>query len=103
MRHTVSPAYLNYLLRGNALPRGIPAPLGTAPPAEVPDLDGLTRYEAELDRLRGFHGVPHDSPIFGPVGAEKLRTLSCVHAAHHLSFLVPNDMLAMPDITTKPK
>ena len=91
IRHTVAPAYLRRVLAGGGVPEKLPTPFGTRPPAAVDDLDGVTRYEAQLNRLRDFRGVPHESPVFGPMSADELIRLSCRHAAHHLSFLTPAD------------
>ncbi len=89
IRNTVGPAYTRRVMASGKVPRGIPAPLDTAPPAEFADPEGVARYEAQLDRLRDYHGVPHRSPLLGQLDNAELKTLSCVHAAHHLSFLVP--------------
>ena len=89
IRNTVAPAYTRRVMASGKVPAGIPAPLDTAPPATFADPDGVGQYETELDRLRDFKGVPHSSPLLGPMSNAELKTLSCVHAAHHLSFLVP--------------
>ena len=89
IRNTVGPSYTRRVMASGKVPSGIPAPLDTTPPATVADADGVTQYEAHLDRLRDFRGVPHRSPLLGTLSNAELKTLSCVHAAHHLSFLAP--------------
>ncbi len=89
LRNTVAPAYTRRVMASGKVPTGIPAPLGTVPPTAVADADGVTQYEAQVDRLRDYQGVPHCSPLLGQLSNAELKTLSCVHAAHHLSFLVP--------------
>ena len=89
IRNTVAPAYTRRVMASGKVPTGIPAPLGTVPPATVNDSDGVTQYESQLNRLRDYQGVPHCSPLLGTLSNAELKTLSCVHAAHHLSFLVP--------------
>ena len=89
IRNTVAPAYTRRVIASGKVPTGIPAPLGTVPPATVSDAEGVAQYETQLDRLRDFQGVPHRSPLLGALSNAELKSLSCVHAAHHLSFLVP--------------
>ncbi len=89
IRNTVAPGYTRRVLASGKVPSGIPAPLNTAPPASVADPEGVTQYEAQLDRLGDYRGVPHRSPLLGQLSNAEMKTLSCVHAAHHLSFLAP--------------
>ncbi len=89
IRNTVAPAYTRRVIASGKVPSGIPAPLGTVPPATIGDPDGVAQYETQLDRLRDFQGEPHRSPLLGALSNAELKQLSCVHAAHHLSFLVP--------------
>ena len=89
LRNTVAPAYTRRVMASGRVPCGIPAPLGTVSPAATADAEGVTQYEAQLDRLRDYLGTPHRSPLLGQLSNAELKTLSCVHAAHHLSFLVP--------------
>ena len=58
------------------------------PPAAATDLD-IDRFIAELRKLKAY---PHDLVQMGPVGPAPIaecRKAHLAHAAHHLSFLVP--------------
>jgi len=89
LRNSVAPIYTRRVIGGGSIPRRIPAPLGTVPPATTNDRDGVVKYQEQLNRLRNYQGVPYPSPLLGPLTATELVALSCVHAAHHLSFLLP--------------
>ena len=88
-RHTIGPAKLKqYLANGEmglgkpTMPDSIPAPGGD-------DAAGVARLRETVDRAKMFAGTPLPSPFFGPMDRETWVKLNCVHAAHHLSFLVP--------------
>jgi hypothetical protein len=44
-----------------------------------------------IDRLEGFRGPIHPSPLFGALNYDELVALQLAHCAHHFSFLVPNE------------
>jgi hypothetical protein len=91
VRNTFGPKMLRRVINGARVPRGIPAPLWTVPPASVPDAEGVDAYETQVGRLNEYAGVPYPSPLLGPLSGDELRAISRIHAAHHLSFLIPNN------------
>ena len=96
VRNTVGPHYKRKMLASGTIPAGRPAIRETVMPDTTGDLDGLKELEAQFARLKTFTGVPHASPLLGPVTNGELHQLTLIHAAHHLGFLVPNDALAPP-------
>jgi hypothetical protein len=58
-------------------------------PAEMADAAGVTKFKETVERANRFAGPPLPSPLFGSMHRSTWVRLNCVHAAHHLSFLVP--------------
>ena len=96
VRNTVGPGLKRKMLVTGAIPAGRPAIRATVMPSTVDDTAALIEMESEFERLKKFAGVPHASPLLGPLTTDELVKLTCIHAAHHLSFLVPNDLLTPP-------
>ena len=96
VRNTVGPRLKRDMLTRGGMPAGRPAVRETVMPSTINDVDGLKVMEAEFERLKSFTGTPHDSPMLGPVTNDELLDLTLIHAAHHLSFLVPDDLLQPP-------
>ena len=89
LRHTLGPRQLRQVLTTGAFPGGaptMPATLGQ------PDLDqpaALDRLRQTLRRLEHHAGPLHPSPLYGPTDHATTLRLHLIHAAHHLSLLVP--------------
>ncbi|MBO0700603.1 MAG: DUF1569 domain-containing protein, partial [Zavarzinella sp.] len=64
------------------MPDSVPAP-GGDPAAAV------ARLREAAARFKAHAGPIVPSPLFGPLTKEEATRLQLVHAAHHLSFLVP--------------
>jgi hypothetical protein len=60
-------------------------------PGECGDIEAVDRLAATYERFRNHRGPWHPSPMFGPMDGATHLKLQLVHAAHHLSFLVPNN------------
>ncbi len=95
LRNTIGKAKKAEYLAGK-MPAGKPTLSVTVPPADADDVAGVTEYEAAIERLKKFGGTPHPSPLLGLVTRDELERLTCVHAAHHLSFLIPPDAAPGP-------
>ena len=53
------------------------------------DADSANRLLATIDRYIAYKGTPQPSPLFGKLDRASWDQLHLIHAAHHLSFLVP--------------
>ena len=71
------------------MPAGKPTMPQSVPPPGGDDAAGVARIRETVERVRAFAGPPLPSPFFGPMDRDTWVKLNCVHAAHHLSFLVP--------------
>ena len=66
-------------------------------PKTVPEPDDRSDREAAdalletIGRLKTYEGPWHSSPLFGKMDRESVTQLLLVHAAHHFSFLIPNE------------
>ena len=69
----------------------------TAPPQLVPeesiDLEKeIQEYESLIERYnQGESEIKHRHPIIGKLSADQWKSFHAWHAAHHLSFLIPDD------------
>jgi hypothetical protein len=92
MRWTVGRRWLGQILATRKMRAGGPTLPVSVPQAGQIDLpaavDGLRRMIA---RVQQRPQERYRSPIFGELTHEQFVELHCVHAAHHLSFLVPGD------------
>lgn len=83
------------LLRRYVKARRFPTGARTIP-ASVPESDtdertAVAEAKQLLERLAGQTGELYPSPLVNRLTADEWRTLHVMHAAHHLSFLIPNE------------
>ena len=79
--------FLKVLQEG--LPPGMPTSEDIIPPPHV----GLDAVDEFLQKTQALTSFPHpvvEVTMFGPVPFSEIRQMHIAHAAHHLSFLVPN-------------
>lgn len=89
MRKTVGKRTLRNLLASGTMPTG-----GPTVPESVPDEGGdpaaaVAKLRETVERAKAHGGPIHPSPLFGGLTKDEWVRLNLVHAAHHLSFLVP--------------
>ncbi|MDB5326944.1 MAG: hypothetical protein JWM57_2513 [Phycisphaerales bacterium] len=75
------------LLRTRSMPT-VPAPKSTRPPAAVED-GAFERFSATAKASAALTTPRIDHPAFGWMSVEDWRQLQLIHAARHLSFLIP--------------
>lgn len=89
MRKTVGrPKYEQYV-REQSFPAGKPTIPQSVPTATDEDAAAVAKLRAAVERYEAHTGTLHPSPLFGPLTKDEARKIQLVHAAHHLSFLVP--------------
>jgi hypothetical protein len=81
-------ARLQAILDGGQLPSGIQAPETVTPPADAPE-SAADDFVATLERVKTFPGPFAPHRLFGRLSDDEARRLILLHAAHHLSHLVP--------------
>jgi hypothetical protein len=88
-RHSIGPRKLKQVLASGDMGVGNPTMPQSVPAPDADDRDGVAKYREMVERANRFAGTPLPSPLFGPMDRDTWVNLNCVHAAHHLSFLVP--------------
>lgn len=79
------------LLRTRSMPAGIPVPRRLKPTSspETDDPGKIDEYLAVVAEIRDFQGPLPPFPLADQVSLENWKQIQWIHAAHHLSFLVP--------------
>jgi hypothetical protein len=68
---------------GRTMPETVPAPGGN-------ETEAVAKLRSAVEAWKMHTGEVHPSPLFGAMSKETALQLQLKHAAHHLSFLVPN-------------
>ncbi|HEY3789727.1 MAG TPA: DUF1569 domain-containing protein [Urbifossiella sp.] len=87
-RNSIGPKLLRKYL-ADGMPAGKPTLPQTVPLSGGNDAAAVNGLKETVERVRTFAGPPLPSPLFGSMHRSTWVRLNCVHAAHHLSFLVP--------------
>ncbi|HZT79571.1 MAG TPA: DUF1569 domain-containing protein [Gemmataceae bacterium] len=90
-RTLIGPFARRVFFRRRRMPAGIQIPERFRPAADVDEAAAVRAFHAALALVRDWPGefVPH--PILGRFTPAQWRQFHLIHAAHHLSFLVPRD------------
>lgn len=94
VRKTVGPVIFGHIVRTGGMREGIKLPPDVLP---RPGLDARAEAEALRAALRMFAahtGPVAEHPIFGRLTRDQWERLHCVHCAHHLSFVLPDEPAA---------
>lgn len=88
-RKTVGRKKLLEYIGTGSFPAGKPTmPQTVAPPGGDPR-EAVDALRTSVERLKAYGGPIVPSPLFGPMTKDEAVRMQLVHAAHHLSFLVP--------------
>jgi hypothetical protein len=77
------------LLQGGKMKKGLATAPQTVFPGGQDANAAVENFRQQVERWKAYSGPYHPSPIFGSFTQEEWNRGQCVHAAHHLSFLVP--------------
>jgi hypothetical protein len=89
VRTTVGPRIGRRMLATRRMGDGWQTIPVSVPGAGTDDAAAVAEYRRAVERWEGHAGPLHPSPLFGAMPKDDWRVGHCVHAAHHLSFLVP--------------
>ena len=81
-------AIFDGIMRTGQIPSGLTAGADTAPPADVPESAIESLFET-IDRFERFPGPFSPHRLFGNLPPDVRRKHQLIHAAHHLSYLIP--------------
>ena len=79
------------MLRSRTIPKGIPTSPETIYSPNSEESEKVARLKRAIAKLQASDGPYHASPLFGDMSREDPFQLQVIHAAHHLSFLIPMD------------
>ncbi len=72
-------------------PDGAPAPPGTEPPTEIELEPAIELLRKSITRFATATDPAPLHPRLGPLSHDDWARFHCLHAAHHLGFLVPGE------------
>ena len=90
VRRTAGVVLGRLLLWRGWIPPGLPVPASILNPG--PALDAGCEAESlrlEIERFLSFSAPFDEHPLFGPMTPAQWERFHCIHAAHHLSFVLP--------------
>lgn len=90
IRVTVGRYYRNQWIAKRNFAAGLPTLKPFLPTCTPDDPAPIAELGRIIDRLNTATSL-HPSPFLGRLSLDEWRTLHCVHAAHHLSFLTPKN------------
>jgi hypothetical protein len=91
MKILVGRSMLKKVLAEGKMKAKAPTMPSTVPSADGDDAVAVQRLRETVERLIGWKDDYYASPLFGPMDRETVVRLQLIHAAHHLSFLIPNE------------
>lgn len=91
LRTFIGPVARWQILRTRRMPAGFQTPKAMAPAAAGDEKTAVTTFQSMLLWVRDHTGPFQPSPLAGAMSPEQWRQFHLIHAAHHLSFLLPRD------------
>lgn len=91
LRKTIGRKKLLGYLKDRSFPAGKPTMPETVPPAGGDARAAVEQLRQSVERLKTHAGPIVPSPLFGTMTKGEAVGMQLVHAAHHLSFLVPRN------------
>jgi hypothetical protein len=89
MKKTIGRKKLLQYLADKSFPAGKPTMPQTVYAAGGDAQAAAERLRQNVERLKAYTGRIVPSPLFGPMTKDEAVGMQLVHAAHHLSFLIP--------------
>jgi len=89
VRKTVGRKKLLQYLADKTFPAGKPTMPQTVHAAGGDARAAVENLRQSVERLKAYAGPIVPSPLFGPMTKDEAVGMQLVHAAHHLSFLIP--------------
>jgi hypothetical protein len=91
VRKVVGPLILKRIYRERRMKAGIKVPQWWLPGPTHDESAAVNQLRREISEFQALATTPHPHPFFGPMTKQQWNDLVLIHAAHHLSFLVPKD------------
>ena len=91
IRKFLGPLVLQRILRHRRMKAGIKVPQWWLPGPSHDESAALDQFRSEISAFQEMTTTPFPHPFFGPLTKQQWNDLALIHAAHHLSFLIPRD------------
>ncbi|WP_020468557.1 DUF1569 domain-containing protein [Zavarzinella formosa] len=89
LRNTIGKQAKRKILTTKTFAMGGPTIKESVPVPDGDEQEAISRFRDVVGRMKAYEGVLIPSPLFGPLTRDEWVGLSLIHAAHHLSFLLP--------------
>ncbi len=89
IRRFIGPLILKRILSQRRMKAGIKVPQWWLPGPSHDESAAVDQFHAQVSAFQGLTTTPFPHPFFGPMTKQQWNDLVLVHAAHHLSFLIP--------------
>jgi Protein of unknown function (DUF1569) len=89
IRRVIGPLILKRILSQRRMKAGIKVPEWWLPGPSHDESAAVDQFHTEAAAFQGMTTTPFPHPFFGPLTKQQWNDLILVHAAHHLSFLIP--------------
>jgi hypothetical protein len=91
IRKVLGPMVLQRILRHRRMKAGIKVPQWWLPGPSHDESTAVDKFRSEISAFQEMKATPFPHPFFGALTKQKWDDLLLIHAAHHLSFLIPRD------------
>jgi hypothetical protein len=91
IRKILGPIVLQRILRQRRMKAGIKVPQWWLPGPSHDESAAIEQLHSEVSAFQQMTTPPCPHPFFGPLTKQQWNELALIHAAHHLSFLIPNE------------
>jgi hypothetical protein len=91
VRKLFGPMILQRIFRDRRMKAGIKVPQWWLPGATHDESAAVDRFRSEIAAFQEMTTTPFPHPFFGALTKEQWNDLALIHAAHHISFLIPRD------------
>ncbi|HEV8070516.1 MAG TPA: DUF1569 domain-containing protein [Planctomycetaceae bacterium] len=89
IRRFIGPLILKRILSQRRMKTGIKVPQWWLPGPSHDESAAVDQFRAQVSAFQAMTTTPFPHPFFGPLTKQQWNDLVLVHAAHHLSFLIP--------------
>ena len=91
IRKFFGPMILQRILRQRRMKAGIKVPQWWLPGPTHDESAAIDQFRSEISAFQAMTTTPFPHPFFGALTKQQWNDLALIHAAHHLSFLIPKD------------
>jgi hypothetical protein len=91
IRRFLGPLILQRILRQRRMKAGIKVPQWWLPGPSYDESAAVDQFRCKVASFQEMTTAPFPHPFFGDLTKQQWNELALIHAAHHLSFLIPRD------------